>query len=124
MNDDQLYYAEIAQKLPSPLNLCVHTPLNPPSENINPKGMKEFRMVDLPLFTLALLTLASSTPATSPAATTILTHPANLTRWIIITFHAIIILIIAVLMLTDIITRAKGEKITLPCIVHNLGGDS
>ena len=83
--------------------------------------MKEFRMVDLPLFTLTLLTLASSTPATSPAATTILTHPANLTRWIIITFHAIII---AVLMLTDIITRAKGEKITLPCIVHNLGGDS
>jgi len=53
-------------------------------------------MADLPLLTLGLLTLASSTPATSPAATTIVTHPANL-------------------------TRAEGEKITLPCIVHNLG---
>ena len=115
----QLYCAEMVQNLHLPLN--VHTPLKSPSEKKTTRGMKEFRMVDLPLLTLALLTLASSTPATSPApATTILTHPANLTRWIVITFHIMVIII----MLIVTINRAEGEKITLPCIVHNLGGDS
>ena len=77
-------------------------------------------MADLPLLTLGLLTLASSTPATSPAATTIVTHPANLTRFILATFFDVI----PIIMLTSTIIRAEGEKITLPCIVHNLGGIS
>ena len=44
--------------------------------------MKEFQVADLPIVALTLLTLASSTPVTSPA-TTVVTQPTNLTRFIL-----------------------------------------
>ena len=90
--------------------------------------MKEFQVADLPIVALTLLTLASSTPVTSPA-TTVVTQPTNLTRFILNSNYSatstsncpiVIANAIQTIMLT--VTRAEGEKVDLPCIVHNIGG--